>query len=190
MAFGSSYAKPFNPSVISATSPIVILPASYVLLAKAEAVELGWISGNAKDLYESGVTASFEQWNLSTASDYLAGSAEFNNGAGGGSDIGFISEFPSIVGADANTTSSLERIRLQRYLASFGDGIQAWAEWRRTGIPRLKPTAFGVNTPKEIPRRLTYGTTEYAANPANVAAAAARLSGGDVMNSRMWWDRP
>ena len=190
VAFGSSYAKPFNPSVITATSPIVILPASYVLLAKAEAVELGWISGNAKDLYESGVTASFEQWNLSTASDYLTGSAEFNNGAGGGSEIGFIAEFPSIVGADANTTTSLERIRLQRYLASFGDGIQAWAEWRRTGIPRLKPTAFGVNTPKEIPRRLTYGTTEYAANPTNVAAAAARLSGGDVMNSRMWWDRP
>ncbi len=190
VAFGSSYAKPFNPSVISATSPIVILPASYVLLAKAEAVELNWISGNSKDLYEDGVTASFEQWNLSTASDYLAGSAEFNNGAGGGSDIGFISEFPSIVGADANTTSTLERVRLQRYLASFGDGIQAWAEWRRTGIPRLKPTAFGVNTPKEIPRRLTYGTTEYAANPTNVAAAAARLSAGDVMNSRMWWDKP
>jgi hypothetical protein len=190
VVFGSSYAKPFNPSVITATSPIVILPASYVLLAKAEAVELGWITGDAKDLYEAGVTASFEQWNLSSASSYLAGNAEFANGAGGGADIGFVADFPSILGADANTTNSLERIRLQRYLASFGDGIQSWAEWRRTGIPRLKPTAFGVNTPREIPRRLTYGTTEYAANPGNVAAAAARLTGGDVMNARVWWDKP
>jgi hypothetical protein len=188
-AFGSNYAKPFDPSVITETSPIVILPASYVLLAKAEAVELGWISGNAKDLYEEGVTASFEQWNLSSASSYLAGNAEFTNGAGGGSNIGFVDEFPSIVGADAKTTTNIERIQLQRFIASFGDGIQAWSEWRRTGIPRLKPTAFGVNTPKAIPRRLTYGTTEYAANPTNVAAAAARLSGGDVMNSRVWWDK-
>ena len=196
VAFGNSvsaaYASPFLASRISVTSPIAIIPAAYVLLAQAEAAERGWISGSAQTFYEAGVTASFTQWGqtAAAAATYLASSAaSFTGGTGGGINIGFLAAFPSIVGADANTTTNLERIQLQRYLASFGDGLQAWSEWRRTGIPHLKPTAYGVNTPLEIPRRLTYGTTEYAANPVNVSDAAARLTGGDKMSSRMWWDQ-
>ncbi|MEO6489831.1 MAG: SusD/RagB family nutrient-binding outer membrane lipoprotein [Ferruginibacter sp.] len=184
-----AYAKPFNPSFISPTSSIVIIPASYVLLAKAEAVERGWITGVAQDYYESGVNSSFAQWGQGSAAGYLAGQANYNTGAGGGSNIGFNSAYPSIVGADANTSTPLQRIQLQKYIATFGDGIQAWSEWRRTGVPNLKPTAFGTNSPKEIPRRLTYGTGEYGTNPTEVANAAAALTGGDVMNARMWWDQ-
>lgn len=186
----SSYAYPINTTYRSQTSPITIIPASYVLLAQAEAAQLGWITASAEDLYNDGVAASFEQWNIPGDSAYLAGAANFNSGAGGGADIGFDAAYPSIVGADATTTTPLQRIQLQRYIASFGDGIQAWAEWRRTGFPKLKPTAFGVNTPLEIPRRLTYGTGEYATNPGSVNAAAALLTGGDKMGSRMWWDKP
>jgi len=187
-----AYSTPIAGTFRAVTSPIAVIPAAYVLLAKAEAAERGWISGSAQTFYEAGVTASFTQWGQTAgaAATYLAGShANFTSGDGGGIDIGFSAAFPSIVGADANTTTNLERIQLQRYLASFGDGLQAWSEWRRTGIPHLKPTAYGVNTPQEIPRRLTYGTTEYAANPVSVAEAAARLTGGDKMNSRMWWDQ-
>jgi len=187
-----AYATPINSTYRAVNSSVVVLPAAYVLLAKAEAADRGWISGSAQTYYEAGVTASFTQWGQSAAAatTYLAGAADFNTGNGGGLNIGFAAAFPSIVGADATTATPRERIQLQRYLASFGDGLQAWCEWRRTGIPHLKPTAYGVNTPQEIPRRLTYGTTEYAANPVNVAAAAARYPGGDKMDSRMWWDTP
>ena len=187
-----AYATPIAASFRATSSPIVILPASYVLLAKAEAAQRGWISGNAQTFYEAGVTESFKQWGQTAgaAATYLNNSAaNFASGSGGGTDIGFSSDYPSIVGADASTGTPLERIQLQRYIASFGDGIQAWAEWRRTGVPNLKPTAFGTNSPKEIPRRLTYGTTEYAANTVNVNEAAGRYAGGDKMNSRMWWDQ-
>lgn len=171
------------------TTPIVIVPAAYVLLAMAEAADRGWIGGSAQTFYESGVTASFAQWGVSGAATYLAGpAANFASGTGGGANIGSNS-YGSIVGADALTNTARKRIQLQRYLASYGDGIQAWCEWRRTGVPNLKPTAFGTNTPKEIPRRYTYGVGEYAANPANVATAAGRLAGGDIMSARMWWDQ-
>lgn len=187
-----AYATPINPTFRAVNSTVQIIPAAYVLLAKAEAADRGWISGSAQTYYEAGVTASFTQWGQSAgaAATYLAGAADFNTGSGGGTDIGFLAAYPSIVGSDALTTTPRERIQLQRYLASFGDGLQAWCEWRRTGIPHLKPTVNGVNTPREIPRRLTYGTTEYAANPVSVADAASRYPGGDKMDSRMWWDTP
>lgn len=140
----------------SKTAPVVIVSAASVLLAQAEAVERGWWTSapkTAQQYYEDGVSASFAQWGASGAASYLSGAANYSTGAGGGTNIGNSSAFPSIVGADANTTTSLQRIQLQRYLASFGDGIQAWAEWRRTGVPNLKPTAYGTNDPKEIPRR-------------------------------------
>ncbi len=169
-------------------TPIVIVPAAYVLLAMAEASDRGWIGGSAQAFYESGVTASFAQWGVSGAAAYLAGpNANFLSGAGGGS-IG-ANSFGSIVGSNAITSTPRQRIQLQRYLASFGDGIQAWSEWRRTGVPNLKPTAYGTNTPKEIPRRYTYGVNEYATNPTGVAGAAGRLAGGDLMSSKMWWDQ-
>lgn len=187
-----NWAKLFNGSyAMTATKSIVIIPASYTLLAQAEAVERNWISGNSQSLYEAGVTASFVSWGLtsSDAANYLSGAANFLNGTGGGSAIGYSSAFPSIVGSSAITATKLERIQLQRYIASFGDGIQAWAEWKRTGVPKLVPTAFGVNSPLQIPRRLTYGNNEYATNVINVKAASARYNGGDVMNARMWWDQ-
>ncbi|MFT3981877.1 MAG: SusD/RagB family nutrient-binding outer membrane lipoprotein [Ferruginibacter sp.] len=185
------YAQPINTTFRTTSSPISVVPAAYVLLAKAEAAQRGWISGSAETFYTAGVTASFDQWGMaSSAAAYLAGTAaNFTNGTGGGNNIGDDATYHAVVGASANTSTALQRIQLQRYLASFGDGLQAWCEWRRTGVPDLKPTAYGVNTPREIPRRLTYGTGEYAANPDNVAEAASRLSGGDKMNSRMWWDQ-
>lgn len=174
------------------TTAVVIVPAAYVLFAQAEAVQRGWvtISGQtAESLYNAGITASFAQWGISGAAAYItSGSANFNTGTGGGASIG-ANTYGSIVGSNALTPTPLERIQLQRYIASFGDGIQAWSEWRRTGVPNLTPTTFATNSPKEIPRRYTYGVGEYAANTASVNEAAARYTGGDAMNSRVWWDK-
>lgn len=187
---GNNPSRPF--ALKTPTTPVIIIPAAYTLLAMAEGVQRGWVAlpgQTALSLYEAGVTASFSQWGASGAAAYLAGSANFNTGSGGGSNIG-ANSFGSIIGSDALTATPLSRIHLQRYIASFGDGIQAWSAWRRTGVPNLKPTTFGSNSPKEIPRRYTYGAGEYANNPASVAAAAARLTGGDVANARVWWDKP
>jgi hypothetical protein len=39
-----------------------------------------------------------------------------------------------------------------------------------------------------IPRRFTYPSSESQSNSANYQEAVSRLSGGDKMTSRVWWD--
>lgn len=190
----TNYALVLSDANRAVNSPVVVVSAAVSLLAKAEAIERGWIAsstyGSAQAAYEAAITASFAQWNVAGAAAYIAGSAaNYNTGTGGGSNIG-ANSFNSVVGADAITTTKLQRIALQRYLALFPDGTQAWSEWRRTGVPNLKPTAYATNEAagKQIPRRYVYGTAEYSLNPAKVAEAAGRITGGDVMNGRVWWD--
>jgi hypothetical protein len=82
----------------------------------------------------------------------------------------------------------LRRIARQKWLALFSQGIEAWAEFRRTCQPatvRAGPTAV-VN---RVPRRLQYSTTEYAVNATSLADAVAR-QGTDNLLTRVWWDTP
>ncbi len=150
-----------------ATDPVNILTAATVTLARAEAAERGWTSESAATLYAAAVTLSFTQFGYTAAqaTTYLAQ--------------------PAI----AYGTSNIQKIATQRWLALFPDGLQAWAEWRRTGFPVLTPAAYAVNSSKQIPRRYMYGTDEYSLNASNVAAAAALMTGGDGQDSKMWWDK-
>lgn len=171
-------------------TPLVIVAASYGLLAHAEAVERGWVSGDAKALYEAGVTASFNQWGDNGAAGLLAAKADYNTGVGAGTDIGRSNAFPNVlVGQNAVTTTKLQRIALQQYLAYYPDGVQGWCNWRRTDFPVLVPTSNATNSGKGIPRRFKYGITESNTNEENLAEAVSRLSGGDEVNSRNWWDQ-
>lgn len=45
--------------------------------------------------------------------------------------------------------------------------MEAWAEWRRTGIPNLQPSANAMTPSLQIPRRQAYGTTEANLNTVN-----------------------
>lgn len=171
-------------------TPLVVMAASHSLLSHAEAIERNWVPGNAKAMYDAGVTASFNQWGDAGAAALLAAKADYNTGVGGGTDIGRSTNFPNVlVGQSAVTTNKLDRIALQLYLAYYPDGIQGWSNWRRTDFPILKPTTNATNSGKGIPRRYKYGTAESNTNPTNLAEAVARLSGGDEVNSRIWWDQ-
>ena len=94
----------------------------------------------------------------------------------------------------------LEQIITQKWLAIFPLGNEAWAEYRRTGYPKLLPAPHNLG-PYNIDlnhhaRRLIYPVEEYEQNGANVRAAVTMLaeenganSGyGDSMASRVWWD--
>lgn len=165
------WAYVLDPALRTQKGSVVVIPAAVVTLARAEAADRGWTTENAKELYEEGIALSYEQWEAGTPTP------------------GYLSQTGVVFTAPAGTGANLKQIATQRWIATYPDGIQAWAEWRRTGYPVLTPAEDAVNASKSIPRRYTYGTSEYGSNKANVDAASALLDKGDVMESKIWWDQ-
>lgn len=180
------YGKILSPTWHAENAPLVMISAASSLLAKAEAIQIGWVAGDAKAAYDAGVQASFAQWNVAIPATYLTtGAANFTTGAGVASIGG-----STVPGSDALTPTPLSRIQLQQYLAFYPSGIQTWSNWRRTGVPNLQPT-INKNQGDGIIRRYVYGQTEQNTNGEELAIAVARIPGGvDDQDARVWWDKP
>lgn len=178
-----------------ATSPLVLIGAANVLLARAEAIERGWVSStsitNAEQDYNNAITASFEQWSLPSfpLSATTLTNTRYSNGAGVVKiGINSYNSIPDI--SSAATSTKLQRIQLQQYIAWFPNAAQAWADWRRTGVPNLQPTVFAINNSKKIPRRYNYSAAQYATNGDQVKIAVIRIPGGvDTQEAKVWWDQ-
>jgi hypothetical protein len=70
----------------------------------------------------------------------------------------------------------------------FGQAFDAWSEWRRTGLPVLKPATDYLNN-GQIPTRYIYPREEATLNGANYDSGVSRLStGSDDNTARVWWD--
>ena len=82
----------------------------------------------------------------------------------------------------------LDQINTQYWLATFLNGYEAFANWRRTGYPVLIPVNYTGNvTGGTIPRRLQYPQSEYSTNTENINAANGD-QGPDLLTTRVWWD--
>ncbi|MEP6711774.1 MAG: SusD/RagB family nutrient-binding outer membrane lipoprotein [Ferruginibacter sp.] len=88
--------------------------------------------------------------------------------------------------------NGLEMINTQYWAHAITmlDFYETWSNWRRTGFPLLTPVVYPNNaTGGTIPRRFPYPSTEASSNPDNYKAAHDAVSGGDVLTSRVWWDK-
>jgi hypothetical protein len=150
--------------------PSFLMTYAEVLFIQAEAAERGlggFGPGQAAAFYQAGIRASMEQWGVSSAAiaTFLArADVAYQGGVAG-----------------------LKQIAIQKWIALYTDGGQAWFEWRRTCQPAtLKPGPEAIiNT---VPRRFQYSITEVSVNGANVTAAIDR-QGLDVFQTRMYWDK-
>lgn len=149
------------------TSPVIIISAAEVTLARAEAADRGWTAESAATVYAQGIALSFAQWGATMPASYLTQAAV-------------------ALGA---TGTNLQKIATQEYIASYPDGYRAWDIWRRTGFPLLTPAPAATNASKAIPRRLAYAVSEYTSNPDAIKAAIALLPSGDSQDARVWWDQ-
>ncbi len=170
------WAYVFVPDFREATDPLFIVKASTILLARAEAADRGWTTetANTESLYQSGITAAFTQWGLAAPAAAYFTSANVDLTAAFG------------------TGANLAKIHLQQWVAFFPDGVQGWANWRRTGVPALVPGPGAVNNPPVIPRRYMYGTADYSLASDAVKAAVVSQWGSednDLMGQKVWWDR-
>ena len=96
---------------------------------------------------------------------------------------------PYLLANPYNPVTGLQQINTQYWIASFLNGPEAWANFRRSGFPALAPNPYVGDIPAgTFIRRLTYPVTEISANTANVNEAIAR-QGADKLDTKVWWDK-
>ena len=85
--------------------------------------------------------------------------------------------------------TGLQQIGLQKWIALFTQGVEAWSEWRRTGNPAsIVPGPKMYADVPQVPRRLVYSGAEQSVNAASLKAAIAS-QGADTYLTRVWWDK-
>jgi hypothetical protein len=84
-----------------------------------------------------------------------------------------------------------EQILTQKWLALFPEGHEAWAEFRRTGYPKLYPLIHSDNPDLPVGtfiKRIPFLNYDRDRNGPGVEAAKELLGGPDNAATRLWWD--
>lgn len=187
-----------NTQTITASTPAVLLTAAETWFLRAEASLRGINPKNesAKQCYETGVQTSFSQWGAGDASLYLTSKGKptdyINYAAGPGKDMkALITTTPNFDDA-VNQEEQLEKIITQKWIACWPEGMEAWAEQRRTGYPKL----FKVQTNNSngtidtdiMIRRLPFSQDDAKKDPEQYKNLCTALGGADNGGTRLWWD--
>lgn len=161
----------------------------------AEAINLGWLAGNAEDWYKKGIQASISFYGIRDGVNdfyYLkAGGKVTESGDYINYKVSFLfNDYynqPSVTYA-GNNAAGRDQILKQKYLAFFQhSGYEAYYNYRRTGIPDFAKNGPGTGNSGLIPKRFQYPGTERTTNGANLATALQRQFGGpDNINANMW----
>ncbi len=142
-----------------ATVEMTVMHYAELMFILAEAAQKGYVSGEAADYYEAGITANMNDLGLFDVSDYLAQDNV------------------------ALTTDELERIATQKWLSLFMVGNEAWFDYRRTELPELTPGPNAVLD--QLPMRIQYPGSEQVLNTDSYNAAVAQ-QGPDENTTKMW----
>jgi hypothetical protein len=149
----------------------------------AEAMNRGWITGDAEQWYKNGIMASMAFYGIQDGSMTV----EFN-GYTSATTINLNNYYnQTSVKYAGNNITGLTQIIQQKYLAFFNNsGWEAYFNWRRTGQPVFL-SGPGTGNSGVIPKRYQYPLSEKQFNTANVnAAIQSQYSGNDNLNSAMW----
>ncbi len=171
---------------------LAVMYAAEAYFLRAEGALNGWnMGGSAKDLYEEGIATSMRQWGV-TSETAIQNYLRQNTLPAALDD--FLSSPPVTnvpVLFSADPAIQREQIGTQKWIALYPDGIEAWAELRRTGFPKLYPLANSDNPDLPVPeiiRRFPYIESEYLTNFTAVQSALTMLGGPDKPSTRVWWN--
>ena len=147
---------------------------------QAEAVQRGWIPGDAEAAYKEAVMESFRWLNAGAdANDPGASDAIFEN---------WYNDQVTAGNDEVSWTASPDKYKLlmyQKYIAFNGIApLESWTDYRRNGrypdVPvSLSPSRVGTG----LPIRLLYNENEYVVNTPNVTAQGQI----DNFSSKIWW---
>lgn len=181
------------------TGKLPVFVAAETAFLKAEAVLKGWISGDIKALYEEGIRLSMAQWNVNdndNIDNYLNDSSDipddYTDPIAGFPPYARKTEVTVAWNNSASPEVKLEKIITQKWIAQYPMGLEAWAEYRRTGYPELAPSidnlSQGVITDNVRGiRRLRYPFKEKSLNHDNYVDAVKLLGGTDNESVDLFW---
>ena len=166
------YSQVDRTRLVKIAAPMFLVTAAQTQLLLAEAAQRGWVTGDAATYYAAGVRAHMEQMAIyDPAAEVPADDIE-----------AYLAAQPY------DAANALAQINTQYWIASFLNGPEAFANFRRSGFPQLTPNPFpGKDISGDFIRRLTYPNSEISVNTTNVNAAIS-AQGPDNLDTRMWWD--
>lgn len=182
--------------VTSRSSPMFLVTAAMSQLLLAEAVERGiaGVSGNSADYFSAGITASMNQM--------------ASYGAGSTVAAGDISTYVAARTATFNAApagaaladSRVNEINYEYWVATFLNGNESWANFRRVGMeqrsyrtpnPAAAAPLFLSNpySGKVVDwiNRITYPPSESLVNTDNYSAAVQSMGGKDELGVKLFW---
>lgn len=176
---GAPYAKQVSyndfsnvgPRLKEKNNPGVIFDYTETCFLLADAANRGFnVGGTAEEYYKKGILASMQFWGIADADaqTYV-----------GRVDVAFATA--------AGTTK--EKIAYQLWIAYYNRGFEAWTEYRRLDFPLLQAPSTAVDAAQgKVPVRNIYSLFDKTLNKENYEAAATAI-GGDLMTTKIFWDK-
>lgn len=156
----------FGEAFLEASAPSNLMTWAEVEFIRAEAAARGWIAMDVKTAYENAIRASMDQHGITDEAAITA----------------FLAD-PTVAYEEAR---NMELISTQKWIALFGQPIESWTNFRRTGWPDL-PIALNDQNGGKFPKRMTYPSVEQTTNGTNVQTATDRQGGAELADP-IWWD--
>lgn len=153
----------------------LIMSTAEAYFLQAEAAVLGLGSGNAQNFYQDGIRYAMKLWGVGDAliDEFIANES-----------------MALLTGTDEE---QIEKIAIQKWLAAYTDGFEAWSIVRDYGYPSeladgvSDADLFGMGDINgNYPQRMRYGNAAANTNATNYAAAVA-AQGADVQDTKLWW---
>lgn len=174
-------------------NPFHIIMSAEAWFLRAEGALKGWNmgAGSAKSFYEKGIELSMKQWGISDA-EIAAYTVSTNTpiSVTGAVVTPALTDIPVLWSADP--AKQFEQIITQKWIALWPNGLEAWAEYRRTGFPKLYPRMNSeslVVAKDQVIRRVTYPIGESQVNASGLAGGITKLGGPDNEATRLWWNK-
>ncbi|GAB3992051.1 SusD/RagB family nutrient-binding outer membrane lipoprotein [Spirosoma daeguense] len=158
-----------------ARGPVMTYAEVQFILAEAREKNLV-TTGSAETYYLNGIKANMDFYKAIVPTEY-------------GVDVTPAATYYTQTGVayTGTTQQKLEKIGTQKWVALLFNGLEAWYDWRRTGIPTVTPGPDNLNNNK-VPIRFIYPQSEQSLNGVNRNEAVAR-QGADDLNTAVWWDK-
>lgn len=155
--------------------PYLVMTAAESHFMVAEAITKGLASGDAQSHYHSGLRHAMRLWEVDEA------------------EIDAFLSSEDMASLNGTAEQNMEKIAMQRWLANYTNGFEAWAIVRDTGYPRglyqgvTDADIFELGDLNgDYPQRLRYGSATYNTNGANTNTAVG-VQGPDMQGTKLWW---